>query len=110
MLERLVPDRTILTSVFTELREGGRTYGRQVGTYPLLVSIPYPVEIGEKVDVAIIGRGFRSITGVIHPTDANTATLSMLTAIPGIGRKRAMAIVRKRPFRDAVELWKLIGE
>jgi len=34
----------------------------------------------------------------------------MLVAIPGIGRKRAMAIVRHRPFRDPSELWKLIDE
>lgn len=110
MLERVVPDRTILRSVFAELREGGMTYGRQVGTYPLLVNIPYPVEVGQRTDVAIVGRGFRSITGVIHPTDVNTATLSMLGAIPGIGRKRAMAIVRGRPFRDPTDLWKLIDE
>jgi len=110
MLERVVPDRTILRSVFTELKEGGRTFGRQVGTYPLLVSIPYRVDIGESVDVAIVGRGYRSITGLIHPTDANTATLSMLEAIPGIGKRRAMAIVRKRPFKDPSDLWTLIDE
>jgi radical SAM superfamily enzyme with C-terminal helix-hairpin-helix motif len=110
MLERVVPDRTVLKSVFPELREGGRTFGRQVGTYPLLVSIPYPVEIGGRVDVAVTGRGYRSITGVMHPTDANRATLSMLSAIPGIGKKRAMAIVRRRPFRDPSDLWKLIEE
>ena len=110
MLDRLVPDGTVLRAVFAELREGGRTFGRQVGTYPLLVGIPYPVELGKKFDVAVTGRGFRSITGVIYPTDANTATMSMLVAIPGIGRKRAMAIVRHRPFRDPSELWKLIDE
>ena len=110
MLERIVPDGTVLRSVFTELREGGRTFGRQVGTYPLLVGIPYPVELGERVDIAVTGRAFRSITGVLHPTDANSATLSMLTAIPGIGKRRAMAIVRRRPFRDPSDLWRLIAE
>jgi radical SAM superfamily enzyme with C-terminal helix-hairpin-helix motif len=110
MLERIVPDGTILKSVYTELREGGRTFGRQVGTYPLLVSIPYRVEVGERIDVAIVGRGYRSITGLVHPADANTATLSMLEAVPGIGKKRAMAIVRKRPFRDPTDLWMLIDE
>jgi len=110
MLERIVPDGTILSSVYTELKEGGRTFGRQVGTYPLLVGIPYPVEVGESVDVAVTGRGFRSITGLVHPTDANSATLSMLKAIPGIGKKRAMAIVRNRPFKDPTDLWMLIDE
>ena len=110
MLERLVPDRTVLKDVYTELREGGKTYGRQVGTYPLLVNVPYPIDVGKRVDITVTGRGFRSITGIIHPTDANSATLSMLESIPGIGRRRAMAIVRHRPFKDLTDLWTLIDE
>jgi radical SAM superfamily enzyme with C-terminal helix-hairpin-helix motif len=110
LLERLVPDRTILRSVHAEVREGGRTFGRQVGTYPLLVSIPYAVDIGKRIDVAVTGRGFRSVNGVEHPTDANSATLSMLEAIPGIGKRRAMSIVRKRPFATEADLWKIFDE
>jgi radical SAM superfamily enzyme with C-terminal helix-hairpin-helix motif len=110
LLERLVPDRTILRSVYAEVREAGRTFGRQVGTYPLLVSISYAVDIGKRIDVAVTGRGFRSVNGVEHPTDANSATLSMLEAIPGIGKRRAMSVVRKRPFTTDEELWKLFDE
>jgi radical SAM superfamily enzyme with C-terminal helix-hairpin-helix motif len=110
MLAKVMPDGTVLRSVYTELREGGRTFGRQVGAYPILVDIPYPVDTGKKVDVAIVGRGFRSVTGILHPTDANTATMSMLESVPGIGRKRAMAIVRKRPFGDPAQLWQLFDE
>lgn len=110
MLERLVPDGTVLTDVYTELREGGRTFGRQVGSYPILVGLPYPFEPGRWVDVAVTGRGPRSVTAILHPTDANVATLSMLEAVPGIGRRRAMAIVRNRPFGDDEGLWRLLGE
>jgi len=110
MLERVVPEDTVLRSIYAELKEGGRTFGRQVGTYPLLVGIPYPLRIGSKTDVAVTGRGYRSITAIVHPTDANSATLSMLAAIPGIGKKRAATIIRKRPFKDPAELWKLIDE
>lgn len=110
MLRRIAPDGTVLRSVYAELREGGRTFGRQVGTYPILVGIPYAVQIGSRIDVAITGSGYRSVKGVMYPTDANSATLSMLEAIPGIGRKRAMSIVRNRPFRDPSDLWKLIDE
>jgi radical SAM superfamily enzyme with C-terminal helix-hairpin-helix motif len=110
MLKRLVPEGTVLRAVYAELREGGRTFGRQVGTYPLLVDIPYPVEVGARMDIAVTGTGFRSVTGVMHPTNVNTATLSMLEAIPGIGKKRAMSIVRNRPFRDPSDLWRLIDE
>lgn len=110
LLEKLVPDRTVLKGVYTELREGGRTFGRQVGTYPLLISIPYPMELGLRIDVAVTGRGFRSVEGVTYPADANTATLSMLQSIPGIGRKRAMAIARGRPFSSPESLWGLFDE
>jgi len=110
MLERLVPDRTVLTGAYAEVREGGRTFGRQVGSYPLLISIPYPVAVGQKFDIAVTGRGFRSVSGVIHPTDVNSATMSMLNAIPGIGKKRAAAIVRQRPFQDADRLWQLFDD
>ena len=110
MLEWLLPDRTILTGVYAELRDGSRTFGRQVGSYPLLVSIPYPVDLGSKVDIAVVSRGYRSVSGVLHPTDANTATMSMLQAIPGIGKKRAITIVRNRPFENPEDLWHLIDE
>lgn len=110
MLERVAPDGRILRGVHTELREGGRTFGRQTGSYPLLVWLPYAFDLGEKVDVWISGRGPRSVKGVVHPTDANTATLSMLGAISGIGKKRAMAIVRNRPFRRAEDLWALFDD
>jgi len=110
MLERLIPDGTILRTVYSEVREGGRTYGRQVGSYPILASIPYPVDLGRELDLAVVGRGFRSVSGVVYPTDANTATIGMLQAIPGIGRKRAMAILRNRPFTDSRALWALFDE
>ncbi len=110
MLERMVPDGTVLTSVYAEVREGGRTLGRQVGSYPLMVDVPYPVEVGIKMDISVIGRSFRSVTGIMHPTDANNATLGMLEAVPGIGRRRAATIIRNRPFESAEQLWALIDE
>jgi radical SAM superfamily enzyme with C-terminal helix-hairpin-helix motif len=66
--------------------------------------------MGQKVDIAVTGRGFRSVSGVVRPTDANSATLSMLRAIPGVGKKRAAAIVRNRPFKDPERLWKLFDD
>lgn len=110
MLGDLAPNGTVLTNVCTELREGGRTFGRQVGSYPILVGLPYPCEIGRWVDVLVVNRGPRSVSAILHPTDANTATLSMLQSVPGIGKRRAMAIVRNRPFADDRELWRLLGE
>jgi radical SAM superfamily enzyme with C-terminal helix-hairpin-helix motif len=110
MLERIAPNGCVLRSVFAEVREGSRTYGRQVGTYPLMVTIPYPVELGSKIDVAVTMSAYRSVTGVIYPTDVNSASLSMLQAVPGIGKKRAMKIVRGRPFSEAARLWEIFDE
>ena len=110
MLEKLTPDGCVLRSVFAEVREGGRTLGRQVGSYPLLVTIPYPIDTGKRFDAAVTGRGYRSVSGIVYPTDANTASLSMLQAVPGIGKKRAMSIVRKRPFANSSQLWDLFDE
>ena len=110
MLGRLVPDSTVLRDVYTELREGGRTFGRQVGSYPILVGLPYPMDTGHWVDAFVVNRGPRSVVAITHPTDVNTATLSMLEAVPGIGKRRAMAIVRNRPFATEGDLWRVLGE
>ena len=110
MLERCIPDGTLLRAVYTELGEGGRTFGRQVGTYPILVGLPYPMTTGEWVDVYVTGRGPKSVFGILHPTRVNSASMSMLEAVPGIGRRRAMAIVRRRPYRTEEELRRVLGE
>ena len=98
MLRRLVPEGTVLRDVYTELRDGNVTFGRQIGSYPLLVGIPYPVEVGRFVDVVITGWGQRSVTGIEHPFPINTAPLAALASLPGVGKKRAARIAAARPF------------
>lgn len=104
MLEHLVPWGTVLRRVFTELRDGNTTFGRQIGSYPLLVGIPYPVEVGRFVDVKVVGWGFRSITAIEHPLRVNSCPLKALEALPGVGRKRAIRLFRKRPMRSMADL------
>ena len=109
MLERMIPQGTVLRDVYLELNRGGTTFGRQVGSYPILVGLPYETEIGRFVDVIITGHGQRSITGVEFPTDINSASMGHLQAIPGIGKKRAAAIVRGRPWSSAEEMLRALG-
>lgn len=100
MLKRVVPYGTVLRRVLMELSDGGTTFGRQVGSYPLLVGVSYPLEIGKYYDIAITDWGYRSVTGIEHPFNVNTASMAALSALPGIGKKRAAAIIRGRPFRN----------
>jgi radical SAM superfamily enzyme with C-terminal helix-hairpin-helix motif len=98
MLERLVPKKTVLKDVYMELGKGKTTFGRQIGSYPLLVGIPYETELNKFLDVIIVDHGRRSITGIEHPLDVNSASLDALASIPGIGSKRATRIFRSRPI------------
>ncbi|UCD91648.1 MAG: radical SAM protein [Methanobacteriota archaeon] len=99
MLRRVVPKKTVLKDVFLELKKGKNTFGRQIGSYPILVGIPYEKDLDEFVDVIVLDHGYRSITGIEHPLDVNEASLAAVSSIPGIGFKRAARIVRARPVR-----------
>jgi radical SAM superfamily enzyme with C-terminal helix-hairpin-helix motif len=98
MLRRVVPEGTVLRDVFLELQEGHVTFGRQIGTYPILVGLPYRTGLDRFVDVRVVSHGQRSLTAVEYPLDVNRASLAAISALPGIGAKRAARIVRARPF------------
>jgi radical SAM superfamily enzyme with C-terminal helix-hairpin-helix motif len=105
MLQRLTPAGTVLPDVNLEYHRDGKTFGRQLGTYPLLVGLPGERQIGTRLDVAVVDHGYRSLTGVPYPLDVNTASMAELAALPGIGQSRAGDIVVGRPYSelDAVE-------
>ena len=110
MLQEVVPRGTVLREVYTEMREGKTTFGRQVGTYPLLVGLPYPIELGRFIDVKVTDHGQRSVTAVEFPLDVNHAPMAALSAIPGIGTKRAARIVRARPLKDKKDLARCLDD
>jgi len=110
MLKLLVPTETILRKVLVEKRKGNLSYGRQVGTYPLLVGIPYQIEENSIIDVMITDHGFRSVTGIEHPMNVNNASLRALSCLPNIGKKRAARIVRSRPFNSEQEFLKSLDD
>jgi len=100
MLKRVAPVGTVLPDVHFEYHQDGRTFGRQLGTYSLLVAVPGERELGRTTDVAITGHGYRSVSGVPHPLDINAASMAELTAVPGIGSGTAGDIVVDRPHDD----------
>ncbi len=99
MLRRVLPEGTVLRDVYLEIRGGHVTYGRQIGTYPILVGLPYDLPLARFVHVTVTSHGERSVTAVEFPLDVNRASLRALEALPGVGAKRAARIVRGRPFR-----------
>lgn len=110
MLKRVVPYGTVLRNVLMELADGGTTFGRQIGSYPLLIGVSYPLEIGKYYDIVITDWGYRSVTGIEYPFDVNAASMTALSALPGIGKKRAAAIIRGRPFEDFDEFSSALDE
>ena len=109
MLQRLAPPGTVLPDVHLEYHEDGTTFGRQLGTYPLLVGIPGERRVGERLDVAVVDHGYRSVSAVPYPLDVNRASLKELRAIPGVGKQRAGDIVVNRPFESPREVTETVG-
>ncbi|MBP5394877.1 MAG: radical SAM protein, partial [Candidatus Methanomethylophilaceae archaeon] len=109
MLRRMVPKGTVLTEVFTEIRDGNTTFGRQIGSYPLLIGIPYPLELGRFYDIVVTDWGKRSITGIECRFDINKATMTQISGLPGIGKKRAAKIILAKPL-DPEKLRKAIDD
>jgi len=99
MLKKIVPFGTILKDVFMEKGIGNMTFGRQMGSYPLLVGIPYKTHENIFINVLITDWGMRSVTGIEYPFNINKASLKAMESLPGVGKKRAMRIVRNRPFK-----------
>ena len=104
MLERVAPPGTVLPDVHLEYHEGGKTFGRQLGTYSLLVAVPGERPLGETVDVAVVDWGYRSVTGVPYPLNLNAASMDELRAIPGIGKDRAADLVVGRPHETVPQV------
>lgn len=110
MLKMIVPKGTILKDVFMEINDGNVTFGRQIGSYPLLVGVPYRLECGRSYDVMITDWGFRSITGLTYPFRINHETMNSISALPGIGKKRAATLVRFRPYTSFEDMSRAIDD
>ncbi|HVL49029.1 MAG TPA: radical SAM protein [Candidatus Thermoplasmatota archaeon] len=104
MLREMFPPGTLLRRVYAEQRDGKNTFGRPIGTYAMLVGVPYEVPLDRWHDIAVTDYGYRSLTGVAVPFDVNRANLRQLEALPGIGKKRAVRLSLKRPFRSLAEV------
>jgi len=110
MLEKIVPYGTILTDVFTEIYKGKLTFGRQIGTYSLLIGIPGIYPLHKFFNVKLVDYGYRSITAIPFPLDINTISRATLEAIPGIGKKRSTRILSNRPYKNKNNFIKILDD
>ncbi|MCO5383855.1 MAG: radical SAM protein [Methanosarcina barkeri] len=110
MLKRIVPDGTVLRDVMCEVAEKGVTFGRQLGSYPLLVGIPASLPLRKFVDITVTGHGMRSITGIPYPLPINTASSSLIRELPGLGKKTADSIIAGVPYTDREDFLKRVHE
>jgi radical SAM superfamily enzyme with C-terminal helix-hairpin-helix motif len=63
MLKRIAPEGSRLKGVRMEIYDGKTTFGRQVGTYPLIVGVKGRLELGKFYDINVKGHMLRSIVG-----------------------------------------------
>ena len=107
MIERVFPPGTVLRRVIVE-ETGPVSYGRQMGSYPVLVGIPLPLPVRDVIDTIVMDWGMRSITALPCPVEVNRLPAQALTWIPGIGKKKAKAIAARRPFGD-LGAWRAVA-
>jgi radical SAM superfamily enzyme with C-terminal helix-hairpin-helix motif len=96
MLARVFPIGTVLKDVIIEV-SGPVSFGRQMGTYPILTGIPLQLPVRSRVDAVVVAYGSRSVTALPVPVAVNTAPSSVLKWLPGNASRK---IIAQRPFPD----------
>jgi radical SAM superfamily enzyme with C-terminal helix-hairpin-helix motif len=97
MLQRVYPLGTVLHDVRIEV-SGALSFGRQMGSYPILVGIPVCLEKRSIIDAVIVDWGMRSVTALPVPVEINTLPAAAIKWLPGVGKKKVAAVIAKRPF------------
>jgi len=64
--KKVIPENTVLKNVYTEIYDGKTTFGRQFGTYPIVVGIKKRLELQNFYDIRVVDHGRRSVTGVVR--------------------------------------------
>jgi radical SAM superfamily enzyme with C-terminal helix-hairpin-helix motif len=108
MLRKIVPIGTVLKDVMCEIHDERSkhdlTFGRQFGSYPLLVGFPLDLPLGAFVDAAIVGHGQRSVKAIPFPLDVNSTPLQVIKEIPGLNAMDVSKIISGVPYANMDEL------
>lgn len=109
VLRRVFPVGTVLSEVVVEIT-GKPSFGRQMGSYPILVGIPLELPARTVLDAVVVDWGMRSVTALPCPVEVNALPVAALRWIPGVGKKRAATIAARRPFRSLEAFREVAGE
>jgi radical SAM superfamily enzyme with C-terminal helix-hairpin-helix motif len=108
MLRRVFPLGTVLLDIRIEI-SGPLSFGRQMGSYPILVGIPVGLPEKSVIDGVIVDWGMRSVTALPVPVEINTLPAAAIKWLPGAGKKKVAAVIAKRPFADLAAYRKVAG-
>ena len=108
MLRKVFPTGTILRQVIVE-ESGDMSFGRQLGSYPILAGIPLQVQPRSILDLVIVDHGMRSVTALPWPIPINDIPSKVIKWIPGLNKTAQVKVLAKRPFRDISDLERATG-
>lgn len=109
MLKQVFPTGTVLREIVIE-EEGNLSFGRQMGSYPILAGIPIRLAKRTILDAVVVDHGMRSITALPLPVKVNDLPLQALKWIPGISVKIAAKIAGARPLAGIGEFRSIAGK
>jgi radical SAM superfamily enzyme with C-terminal helix-hairpin-helix motif len=108
MLQRVYPIGTVLHDIHIEV-SGDLSFGRQMGSYPILVGIPVRLAERSTIDAVVVDWGMRSVTGIPVPIGINTLPATAIRWLPGVGKKKVAAVLVKRPFKTLEAYRKVVA-
>jgi len=108
MLKKVFPLGTVLRDVIVEVSDD-LSFGRQMGSYPILAGIPLRLPLRTLLDVVVVDWGMRSVTALPVPIRINELPAQALKWLPGIGKKNVARIIIKRPFLNKEDFRKVAG-
>jgi radical SAM superfamily enzyme with C-terminal helix-hairpin-helix motif len=108
MLERVFPIGTVFRDIIIEI-SGPVSFGRQMGSYPILIGVPFDLPQRTVINAVVVDFGMRSVTALPVPLDINHLPVKALIWLPGIGKKKAALVAAKRPFHSADTFQKITG-
>ena len=108
MLQRIFPIGTVLQDVRIEV-SGDLSFGRQMGSYPILVGVPVRLAERSIIDAVVVDWGMRSVTALPVPVEINSLPATAIKWLPGVGKKKVAAVLVKRPFNGLEAYRNVVG-